>query len=68
MYANRTQNEPRCEAEMRYRKWKLNIGAQCFVIDVVSKMTPKEPRCEVKCILINQIVTKIFKFYKQLQK
>ena len=50
-------------------KWpKMNIGAklrcaqndknepraQCFVIDVVYKMTQIEHRCEVKCILLKQ--------------
>jgi len=28
--------------------------AQCFVIDVVYKMTQIEHRCEVKCILLKQ--------------
>ena len=35
---------------------KMNLGAQCFVIDVVSKMTQNENRCEVKCILLKQLL------------
>ena len=30
--------------------------AQCFVIDVVYKMTQIEHRCEVKCILLKQLL------------
>ena len=32
---------------------KKNLGAQCFVIDVVSKLTQNEHRCEIKYILLN---------------
>ena len=35
---------------------KMNVGAQCFVIDVVSKMTQNENWCEVKCILPKQLL------------
>ena len=35
---------------------KMNLGAQCFVIDVVSKMTQNEHRCEVKRILLKQLL------------
>ena len=35
---------------------KMNLGAQCFVIDVVSKMAQNENWCEVKCILLKQLL------------
>ena len=53
------QNDPKWTS---VRSWdalkmiKMNLGAQCFVIDVVSKMTQNEHRCEVKCILLKQLL------------
>ena len=34
----------------------MTLGAQCFVIDVVIKMTQNEHRCEIKCILLKQLL------------
>ena len=51
------QNDPKWTS---VRSWdalkmiKITLGAQCFVFDVVSKMTQNEHRCEVKCILLKQ--------------